>query len=209
MSENTPPREEHLKPKNCIARSLNLDIALSTCGWSVTDLRQKHPTSVPFLISVEQWGVIRPVAAASKAANRVLCDIYTPRIISLIELRNGVRELIHLYKPDYVTTEDTFMYKWPSAYAALEQAITAIALMCFTEFKMPLYRIPTKNAKQSVTQSGASKKASVMECIQHSKTIVFKQKLSKEELNEHSADSIAVGHDFLTRVYPTLLKEQE
>ena len=206
MNTEVSSNEIFTKSKSTLVRSLNLDIALSTCGWSITDLKANPPKDKYVLVSVARWGNIKPIAIANKVSNNTLCERYTKRIISLDILRSEVAKLIDIFQPDFIVTEDTFMGSFPSAYAALEQAITSVALMCYDNYRMPLYRIPTKNAKQAVTNSGASKKASVLEHIVSSDTIVFKQKALTCDLDHHSADSIAVGYDFLTRVYPDLCR---
>lgn len=188
-------------------RTLNFDPALSRLGWSVTDLKMTSRNKEN-LVQVVRWGNLTPSAQASRVANAEACKLFTKRVISLRELRVGVRELIQEFQPDYITVEDTFFSTaFPSAFAALEQVITTITLLCHDEFQKPIYRIPTKCAKQAVTASGAAKKGNVLTAIRESDTIIFKQKKKAQELDHHSADSIAVGVHFLSRMWPEMQAE--
>lgn len=195
--------DQKTKPK--IIRSLNIDPAISVLGWSITDR-----SSTGSKVLVVRWGNLTPGSVAAKALNREECDKYTKRMISLREVRNGIRDLITEYQPDYITIEDNFFNsRYPSAYCALEQVITTIALVCMDEFHKRIFRIPTKCAKQAVTTTGDAKKNSVLSAILDSEIITFKQKRKSEELDHHSADSIAVGVHFLCRVWPELEHETQ
>lgn len=196
--------EQFDKPRSTKVRSLNLDIALSRCGWSVTDLKEKTTAASPISISVVRWGNITPTASVNRVINNARRELFGNRMLTLIELQDMVEELVDLYHPDYIVTEDTFICKFPAAFASLEQAITAVGLLCYRKYNKPLFRIPTKKAKLAITGSGSADKEGVLSSILNHPNIQFKQKSILTELDHHSADSIAVGYDFLVRVYPGL-----
>ena len=197
------------KKQGSIIRTLNIDPALSKCGWSILDLK-KGSGGKNATVSVVRWGNISASAVAGRVANAEFCKRYSKRIISLRELRAGIREIMIEFKPDYITIEDTFFHtSFPTAYAALEQCITTIALLLHDEFQQPLYRIPTKSAKKSISDSGSSKKINVLTAIRDSKVITFRQKKKAAELDHHSADSIAVGYHFLSKIWPDIERGQE
>lgn len=207
LSEESDLKKD--KRQRATVRTLNIDPALSKCGWSVLDLK-KSSGKTPATINVVRWGNISASAIAGRVANAEFCKRYSKRIISLRELRDGIRQLIIEFEPDYITIEDTFFHSsFPSAYAALEQCITTIALLCHDEFSQPLYRIPTKSAKKSISQSGSANKVNVLASIRESDIITFRQKKKSAELDHHSADSIAVGYHFLSRMWPDIEKGQE
>jgi Holliday junction resolvasome RuvABC endonuclease subunit len=199
------PEQSILKARHVAVRTLNLDPALSKCGWSVLDLKR---VKADVDVQCVRCGTLTPSAIAGRAMNAIECEMFTKRIISLRELRAGIRDLIKTFQPDFITIEDTFFHSsFPTAYAALEQCITTIALLCYDEFHLPLYRIPTKSAKQAITSSGASKKGTVLSAIQDTDIISFRQKKKVVDLDHHAADSIAVGYHFLINVWPNLEKE--
>lgn len=191
------------------ARSLNIDPALSKLGWSITDLK-KQPSGKKLQTNVVRFGNIAPSGIAGRVANKAFVEQFTKRMVSLKELRSAIRELINEFNPDYIVVEDTFFHEsFPTAYAALEQCITAIALLCMDEYKMPIYRVPTKSAKKSISQTGKAGKVDVLASIRVAEDIVFRQKKRVDELDHHSADSIAVGYHFLHYMWPDIKKIEE
>ncbi len=183
-------------------RALCIDPALSKCGWSVLDLKQGKKTPS---INVVRYGNISASGEANKVAYRDHVTEFGKRTISLLVLRHGISELIKEFKPDYIVIEDAFFHKkFPTAYAALEQCLCTITLLCKDEFDMPLFRIPTRSAKKSITNTGASKKEDVITAILSHPHIVFRQKKLATIIDHHSADSIAVGYHFLIHVWPHL-----
>lgn len=187
---------------NSVTRVLCIDPALSKCGWSVLDLKQKKKSPS---ISVVRYGNISSTGEANKVAYRDYVETFGKRTISLLVLRTAISDLVREFEPDYIVIEDAFFHKkFPTAYAALEQCICTITILCKDEFNMPLFRIPTRSAKKSITSTGASKKEDVITAILSHPHITFRQKKLASVIDHHSADSIAVGYHFLIHVCPHL-----
>jgi Holliday junction resolvasome RuvABC endonuclease subunit len=189
-------------------RILCIDPALSSCGWSILDLMidQCKKTSIPKIV-VYRTSCFKSYNEAIKAANRVEANFFGKPVLGLSILIKNMTQLIELYKPDFVVIEDAFFNpKRPNAYASLISCIVTISQMCRNLFKLPVYRVPTRSAKASIAMGGA-KKVDVQKAVLENPNITFKQKKSREMLNDHEADSIAVGHFFITSLLPGIVPE--
>jgi Holliday junction resolvasome RuvABC endonuclease subunit len=176
-------------------RTLNIDPALSICGWSVLDLKLEQCKNVQVIpkVVVNRFGCIM----SSSEANKVL-------------LRESIDCLIREFKPNFMVIEDAFYNpKFPSAYASLLQCICTISVMCRDRYNLPVYRIPTRSAKQTIFGTGSANKKDIIEAVLSSPNIVFKQKKSSALIGEHEADSIAIGYHFMLNNLPGLLSSKQ
>lgn len=179
-------------------RLLTFDPAMGVAGWAVIDY-----DPVTRVRLVVKKGELTPNKIIDRAANREETDQFGKRLPSLKLVREMVRELFLEYKPDYVVTEGIFCNpKRITAYTALLQWLTTVELMLYMEFRVILYHVPTKIAKQAVTGSGGSGKLLVQDAVLSHPMIEFKK--PPEILHEHEADAIAVGFGFIESVLPAL-----
>jgi Holliday junction resolvasome RuvABC endonuclease subunit len=188
-------------------RILSIDPALSSCGWSILDLviEQYKKNTEPQII-VNRFGCIKSYQEAIKAANREKAEFYSKSLLSLSLLKKNISKLLDEFKPNFVTIEDAFFNpKRPSAYASLINCISTISLLCKEHYLLPVYRIPTRSAKQCIFGEGGANKNDIREAVLASKNITFKQKKNIDNLDEHEADSIAVGYFFILNILPGLL----
>lgn len=196
------------RPHKAEARILCLDLALSRCGWSIMDLKKstgKKKNKRPIELSVVQFGNIKASGEANKVAYQGERDRYSKRVVSLLVLRKEIEALIREFEPDHVVAEDAFFFSlFPSAYAALEQCLMTVTLLCKDKFNLKCFRVPTKSAKKSMAGTGTAGKLDVIKAVQNSPNITFRQKKRASMLDEHSADSIAVGYHFFGNIWPTL-----
>lgn len=193
-------------------RSLNIDPALSICGWSVLDLKLEQCKNVQVIpkVVVNRFGCIMSSSEANKVLYRPEVDIYGKQLITLCMLRESIDCLIKEFKPNFMVIEDAFYNpKFPSAYASLLQCICTISVMCRDRYNLPVYRIPTRSAKQTIFGTGSANKKDIIEAVLSSPNIVFKQKKSSSLIGEHEADSIAIGYHFMLNNLPGLLSSKQ
>lgn len=202
-----PPLKKWAK-KNVLTRLLCIDPALSTCGWSIIDFKHRIPNKTP-LLKVVRFGGITPTKEISKVFYKEEVGRYSKRIMSLVYLREQVSALIEEYEPEYVVIEDTYCHRFPTTYAALEQCIATITIMCKDRYNVQCFRVPTKSAKLSITGNGGASKIDVINSILSNDHISFKQRAKLDALSDHEADSIAVGYYFLTNVWQNIKQSQE
>lgn len=192
------------RPAGTLTRGLFIDPALSVCGWSIIDLVQPKKGK-PYL-QVFRIGDVKSTAYASRAINRKDVAKFNKRIITLCVARRFIDEIIDEFKPDHVAIEGTYCHRFPQAFAALEQLVATIAIHCHDKYQKTLHIVPTKSAKQSITGSGAAKKEDVLEAVFKAKDIkVTDRKEVKKIINDHIADSIAVGHYFFNKIWTPFL----
>lgn len=186
-----------------IIKVLCFDPGMGTTGWSLIHYIVDNGNCV-----VEKYGLLKPNRITSHVAMRDECNRYGKDVMALCELESNVKELIELYTPDYVVSEDIFYFPGrPMAYVALSQWFTTIKLLC-KRFHLPVYKVPTKIAKKEIFGYGGANKIDVQDAILANNRISFKTKPPKE-LDEHVADSIAVGVAFFASILQTILLENE
>lgn len=193
--------DKYMSNDNTTIRLLCFDPALSCSGWAIIDYRPDRNTEV-----ISRFGTIKPAQIAAKVAHKDEVSLFSKRTVSLALLREQVTALIEEHKPDYVIVEDSFFNpKRPNAYASLVQWTCVVAMLCRDVFNMPIFKIPTRSAKQCVTGTGGAGKVSVRQAILEDPEINFKQKRQAEGISKHESDAIAVGHCFIKEILPGIL----
>ena len=187
-------------------RCLNIDPAMSICGWSILDFKIDKIKNNTFpKIAINRFGCIKSAAEANKVFYNDQVDIFSKQIITLSLLRDSIGLLIKEFNPDFIIIEDAFYNpKCPSAYGSLLQCICTIAMFCRDKYNKPVYRIPTRSAKQSLFGIGSANKKDIIGAVLACPNLMFKQKKSAELMGEHEADSIAIGYHFIMNVLPGL-----
>lgn len=186
-------------------RILNFDPALSHAGWSVVDFDDTTGK-----LTVMKFGHICPNKIASRANMRPMVEQFGTRLISLVTLRASVEALIKEHNPDYIVVEDAFFNsKFPNACMALLQWITTVELLAYQQFNMPIYRIAARAAKHDINGMGDSSKDNVQKAVLNHENIMFANLENKRDelaaMDEHEADSIAIGYCFCVRILPGLI----
>ena len=180
---------------------LSFDPGLSTSGWNYCEYRPKVGEMV-----VVRFGTLYPNKDINLRNSREEVTVYGARIMTLESLRTQFRELMDLYQPDFVVSEDAFYNPTrPTAYCALVQWLTTVALVLHDEYNQCLFKLAPKIAKQVVSGFGGAEKLGVQHAIMHKDDIRFKQKVDVADLSEHICDSIGIGYTFIQEILPSLL----
>ena len=186
--------------KKDIVRVLAFDPALSNTGWSVIDYNMRTGEK-----TIIKTGCIKPGQKAGLVAHRDEVNYYDKNTVSLRLLREMVREIYAQYQPQHIVVEDAFFNpKRPNAYASLLGWIVTIKMLARDEFDKPIYRVPTRKAKQELTGSGGNGKVTVKQSILDNDKITFRGKKQAELMSDHESDSIAVGYFFCNCILSTL-----
>lgn len=182
-------------------RILSFDPGLSTAGWSYSEYRPKVGEMV-----VVRFGTLYPNKDIGLRDTRPDVTRYGSRIMTLESLRVQFRELMDTYHPDFIVSEDAFYNpSRPTAYCALIQWLTTIALVLHDEYQQTLFKLAPKIAKQVVSGFGGAEKLGVQYAIMHKNDIRFKQKVDVSDLSEHICDSIGIGYTFIQEILPSIL----
>ena len=121
-------------------RLLGLDPGLRNTGWGIVNLQDNH------LIHVAD-GVIRTDAAGSLAER-------------LVQIHDGLTEIVARFRPAEAAVEETFVNKNPRATLKLGQA-RGIALLVPALSGIPVAEYPPNLIKKSVVGVGHADKAQV------------------------------------------------
>lgn len=183
-------------------RVLAFDPAMGITGWCRIDIDLSKPNDY----FVSKTGIIKPAQTTAKVAYSERVAMYGKSTVTLDFLQDQVDQLVAENKPVYIAVEDTYLDPHrPQAYASLLTWITAVKLMLMQKYRLNIYLIPTKVAKQAICGYGGSNKKSVQESIIERDDIRFKDKKGVLVLSEHEADAVAVGISFCSEILPKLL----
>jgi Holliday junction resolvasome RuvABC endonuclease subunit len=176
-----------------VIRVLSWDPGLTLAGW--VGFEYNPNTNEIVVVDFAELQVNRVV---DRAAMRPDVEQYGKRVISLSVLEDKANDILLAFKPDYIATEDAFYNPLrPAAYAALLTWIMTLARLCHKGFKKPLFKIPTKIAKQAICGSGGALKFNVQQAIRTNPNIKFKKPPAEEALTETICDAMAVGYAFI------------
>ena len=126
-------------------RLIGLDPGLRNTGWGVIAVQGNRLTHIAD-------GVVR------SNAERPLAD-------RLMELRDGLTEIIRKYRPDEAAVEETFVNANPASTLKLGQA-RGIALLVPAEFGLHVGEYPPNLVKKTVVGSGHAAKEQVQMMVQ-------------------------------------------
>lgn len=194
--------KNELQNKNVLPEKfviLCLDPGFTTTGWSILE----------YIVSTSEfhvikYGSINVTKMTSVIAQRDSVITYGKRVIALTILKKHVRKILTSFKPDYVVAEDAFyQFGRLSAYEALVQWISNIECLLHDEFSLRLFKLSAKFIKKCMADSGAANKTNIQKAVLSNEKIVFKTITNM--MNEHEADSIAIGYTFGKIVLPGLL----
>lgn len=186
--------------KDYLIKILAFDPGLSLSGWNVST----YDTCTK-VYRVLKFGMLTPNKGIDTPETHIEYIKFGPRVMTLKELREQVKELMDAYAPDIVVSEDAFYNpKRPSAYSALVQWLTATDLLLHDEYAKVLFKLAPTAAKQVISGFGGADKLGVRYAVLHRDDIVFKSKHAEDSLTEHICDSIGIGYTFANRVLPAL-----
>jgi len=180
---------------------LSFDPGLTCTGWTLCEY-----TVATGNIKVLKMGSIYAVKLASVVAQRNLVNQYGKRLVTLQILKPQIHKLVKSCKPDFIVAEDAFCHpKRITAYEALLQWHTVVGELMYTEFNMPVYRLAPRHIKRVLTGDGTSGKVNIQKAILTNPRIDFKSNLSLSNINEHEADSVAIGYAFVRTILPGII----
>ena len=186
--------------KKKIVKILCIDPGLSSLGWSVLSHNIKKGDTI-----IKRFGIVQAKKVTTKAAMREETTKYGNRVVSLKYIKEEIRNLMNIHHPDYIVVESAFFCsRFPNAFVALVQVMNTIEMLAYLEYQLPVYKISPKLAKKAIFDSGVAGKSNVIEAVKTTDGLTFQQDRYKDNLNEHEADSVAVGHAFILNILPGL-----
>lgn len=182
-------------------RILSFDPGLSTSGWNLSI----YDTSTKEMF-IEKCGMLFPNENVTLSKNKINSIRYGSRIMTLDQLRNDIRNLMDIFRPDFVVSEDAFYNPTrPTAYCALVQWLTTVSIVLFDEYQHTLFKLAPKIAKQVISGFGGAEKLGVQYAVTHKQDIKFDKSIDVKNLSEHTCDSIGIGYTFIQEVLPSIL----
>lgn len=192
------------KEQGGVCRILSIDPGTDTLGVCVieVDLTDYTPT---LLEATTYRGSRAIIHDANLNSNPHIPDRFARNLYHMY----NVESILRHYGIHYVVYETAYMGKFATAYEGLVECLTLLrmAVRRYDEL-VPMYGVPTKNAKKSIGAKQPRKKPEVMEAID---VIVNTGKLKctpsiVRPFDEHTSDAIAVGWHFYTRLVDILKK---
>lgn len=181
-------------------RILSFDPGLTKAGWAIGDFKLQTGQ-----LTINRFGELTPSKSTTHVNMQEQVQQFGKRIITLSILKEMITALYTEYQPDFVVAEDAFFnVKFPTAYAALLQWLTTIALYLYDN-ENTLFKISPKSVKLCISGYGGAGKLNVQEAVLSNERITFKQKKQAKELTEHEGDAIAVNYTFAMELLPSLL----
>lgn len=127
-------------------------------------------------------------------------NVYGERTARLLAHEHGLATYFHLYRPHAIISESPYMGRFPQAFAALTECVTAIrrAVMTYDRF-MPLHMADPMTVKAAVGIVSKGRKDKAALSKENVKAAVLQQPLLNpggfdlNALDEHSIDAIAVA----------------
>lgn len=177
--------------RNNGVRILSFDPGTTCLGWAVSNYTLENDK-----MQVIKYGNTTPSYLAKKMKED--CERYTQQMISLHVIELAAKELIELYKPTFVVTEDAFFQPGRvNAFIALKLCIHTIARVC-KDNNLGLFKLAPCDIKKMISGMGNANKITIQESILNHPDISFKaaKQLSFDKMIEHEADAIAVGWAF-------------
>jgi Holliday junction resolvasome RuvABC endonuclease subunit len=189
---------------NTIFKILAFDPGLSNAGWVLISVNLKKDN-----ITVLKAGTIQ----TSKIVNTVKYEqeraIFGARVVALGALEHTLYDMAEKYQPDFIVTEDAFYHpKRPAAYMALTQWITQLEMAMY-RWRQPVFRIPTRLAKQCITSAGGAQKPDVQQALFSMPELMIKPKLKIVLKDPNVSDALAVGVTFIKMALPELAVQQK
>jgi crossover junction endodeoxyribonuclease RuvC len=156
-------------------RLLGLDPGLRVTGWGVIDVAGNH-------LRHAAHGTVR--SSSEK-----------PLAVRLMELHDGLREIIAQYRPDAAAVEETFVNRNASSTLKLGQA-RGVVLLAPALAGVPVCEYATNLIKKSVVGTGHASKAQIAEMVRRLLP-------GAVPANSDAADALAAAichaHHFATR----------
>ncbi len=146
-------------------RLLGLDPGLRVTGWGVIDVNGNH---------------LRHAAHGT-----VRSDREKPLATRLLQIHDGLREVIARYRPDAAAVEETFVNRNPSSTLKLGQA-RGVVLLVPALAGMPVSEYAANLIKKSVVGTGHASKTQVAAMVRHLLPGVV-------PANSDAADALAVA----------------
>jgi Holliday junction resolvasome RuvABC endonuclease subunit len=173
-------------------RVLSFDEAFSETGWVRLDI-DMHKRR----IILADRGTFEITRYVGLAANRDLVARYGKTAVNILFLKQVLQRLWDTQRPNFVVAEDFFMDPRRMKAGLSICRWLATADNFFLEKGVRLFLIPTKVAKQTVTEHGGANKKSVQECISSLRDLEFRKKIDINAMSLHETDAFAVAYAFV------------
>lgn len=123
-------------------------------------------------------------------------DIHGGRIAKLLAHEENLLELFYLVQPHCVICESPFLGRFPQAFEALIECLTAIRRALFQyDRSLPLETVDPPTVKKAVgVVNKGSTKDDVNQAIRSLKGLSYNSGVDPALLDEHSTDAVAVGY---------------
>lgn len=187
---------------NNIVKILAFDPGLSSAGWAIITVNIKKSAIV-----VSHVGMLKISQIVGRVKYEEEREIFGDRVVALGALEHSLYDMAEKYKPDFIVTEDAFYNpRRPAAYMALTQWITQLEMAMY-RWRKPVYRIPTRLAKQCVASAGGADKPNVQAALFSAADITIKPKLRQIVKDTNVSDALAVAYTFVKMALPTLITQ--
>lgn len=178
---------------------LGIDPGMTNLGYSI--ISYDKTTSMSTVLT---YGMVTSITLAKKE-NKCDYKIYG-NIIPLMFLERELANIVALYNPDFIASEDAFFNpRTPNAFHSLKLCINAMERALYP-LQKTLFKIAPRAAKHCVSTGTADKEA-VQFAIRHLPDLKIRKPKtgSIESMTEHEADSIGIGYTFVKTILPDFL----
>lgn len=172
---------------------LSIDPGNTTTGWCVSEYQCTSPKMV-----ILSTGSLYPSKFALRKENRAVAIKYSPATIALDYLHEQLTEIMDIYHPQVVASEDCFInMRMPNAIKSLTLVIHTIEEVCRLKFGMPVFKFAPMLVKKTFTAKGSADKNAMKNALLLSNDIDL-SKVDISLMTEHEIDAIAVGYTAIT-----------
>lgn len=141
----------------------------------------------------------------------VISEIHGDRTARLMAHEENIFQFLHYANPHSVVTEGPYMGRFPAAFAALTECVSAIrrAVIRYDQF-MPLHVIDPSTIKKNMGVKGTSgdklamTKALIAKLNEPASDLINPSNIDIAALDDHSVDSICVGYLHARNIIATL-----
>ena len=125
----------------------------------------------------------------------------TNSMVNVSSVKNLISSLLHTYQPDVVVCEAAYLGRFANAFVSLSLCLHAIEKATFDyDYDVGYVTFDPASVKNSVGVKGNSKdKEDMRVAIMANLNIV--SAIDFNSLDEHSIDSIGIGHCYFTRTF--------
>lgn len=187
-----------------VFRVISIDPGTNSFGIAILDIVQESKLYVRYADTINVEKISRPFIGIN--------EVHGEKVAKLFALERFLIEFLMENTPHRVVSESPYMGRFPAAFGALVECLTAIrrALMTY-DLNLPLNLIDPASVKQAIGVNGKSGDKSLMAKAVASLDgyIDFDEGVVLSDLDEHAIDAIAVGAaDCIAQGILRLIKEE-